>query len=77
MASTGSRPRGEPQSPAAQSPLLALPADLRNAIYKNVITDINSFEIISGTHVNAIEPGLLAVCRQIRDEALPIFRTVP
>ncbi|KAK5124685.1 hypothetical protein LTR85_001398 [Meristemomyces frigidus] len=67
-----SRPQPAPSSPNARSPLLALPGELRNAIYEEAFRTFTAVEIVSGGH-GKDEPGLLTVSRQVRDEALPIF----
>ncbi|TKA66887.1 hypothetical protein B0A55_08181 [Friedmanniomyces simplex] len=54
--------------------LLSLPPELRYAIYHVVISeDTPPFEIGAAGHI-LNQPGLLAVCRQIRHEALPIHQ---
>lgn len=66
------------------SPLLSLPAELRELIYRFALIsetaiDINSFcrkrvEYISPIlQVNVCEPSLLRTSRQIREEGLPVF----
>ncbi|KAK5121489.1 hypothetical protein LTR85_005322 [Meristemomyces frigidus] len=58
--------------PASESPLLKLPAEIRNAIYtlalvKDEPINVGYFEAFLR------EPGLLAANRQIRREGMPIF----
>ncbi|KAK4546885.1 hypothetical protein LTR36_001617 [Oleoguttula mirabilis] len=72
MGSINSQLYGAPQPPSTRPPLLALPAELRNAIYEYVAIDVATVEIVHGGCVKN-RPGLLAVSPQIRDEAVPIF----
>ena len=55
--------------------LLGLPAELRNRIYTLALVNDETFDITERhrTNVDRVEPGLLATCRQVRDEALSIF----
>lgn len=53
-------------------PFLSLPAELRNAVYKETLISNKRIEI-DETHAQIVEPGLLAVCSQIRNEAKGLF----
>lgn len=52
------------------SALLELPPELRNDVYRLVLCNGNP---VSVTATNLPEPPLLAVCKQIRDEAVQIY----
>ncbi|KAK3723934.1 hypothetical protein LTR37_001418 [Vermiconidia calcicola] len=53
--------------------LLAIPAEIRNAIFKQALVQSRSVQINSRpTRV----PGLLGVCKQIRDETIKSFYTL-
>ncbi|KAK3640952.1 hypothetical protein LTR56_011602 [Elasticomyces elasticus] len=55
------------------SPLLGLAPELRNAICEQVILDELKVARV-GTDGNLVnKPGLLAACRQLRVEALPVY----
>lgn len=54
------------------SPLLKLPAELRNTIYHLVLDNVTTLEIGHGGCLDH-RPALLCVNRQMRDEASPIF----
>ncbi|KAF7190711.1 hypothetical protein HII31_07870 [Pseudocercospora fuligena] len=51
--------------------LLGLSGELRNVIYRLALLEENGILV---TQTNHTEPGLLQVCRQIRDEAKTIYR---
>lgn len=55
-------------SPETQSPLLSLPAELRNRIYAEALRGVGRLNL-SYFH----RPSLLATCRQIASEALHIY----
>jgi hypothetical protein len=58
-----------------ESRFLSLPPELRNEIYRLALTKPGRIWFLCGTHhfdKHAVPP-LLQVCRQIRDEALPIY----
>ncbi|KAM0715529.1 hypothetical protein Q7P37_009027 [Cladosporium fusiforme] len=55
-----------------RSPLISLPGELRNRIYRYTLVRARSIEIDASTW-STHQPSLLATCRQIRAEALPIF----
>lgn len=57
-------------TPQPQSPLLALAAEIRNAIYHYALAP-NGGKRLKLTHL--AEPALTITCRQIQAEALPIF----
>lgn len=54
-----------------QSPLIELPAELRNNIYRKAL--LRDGEISVSSKESPDEPALLATCRQIRSEVLPIY----
>lgn len=57
------------------SPLEKLPAELRNKIYRLVVSDNKPLTVCArspGYH-KAIQPPITRVCRQIRDESLTMF----
>lgn len=54
------------------SPLMKLPAELRNNVYEFVIGEIKVLKI-NQHGCFAGRPALLGTCKQIRSEALPIF----
>ena len=56
----------------AQSPLLRLPAELRNEIYHLVPTDPKNVQISTSGYTR---PALLNTCKSIRYEALHLFYT--
>lgn len=57
---------------AQKSPLISLPAELRNEIYDLALTHSDGpIDVTSDEKPN--EPALLATCVQIRTEATPIF----
>ncbi|KAK5111956.1 hypothetical protein LTR85_011703 [Meristemomyces frigidus] len=64
-----------PQMPALsfvpQSPLLALPAELRNRIYEFALLEQETVHVDD----NLRRPALLDTCRQIRSEALRLWYT--
>lgn len=47
-------------------PLLELPAELRNMVYEFVLTSPSALQ-------RPAQPALTMACRQVRDEALPLF----
>lgn len=55
--------------------LLGWPAELRNRIYTLALVNDDTFDITERhrANVDRLEPGLLATCREVRDEALSIF----
>lgn len=55
-----------------RSPLLRLPAELRNDIYRFALVASGDIIIKAGL-TPPPEPGLLATCRKIRSEALSIY----
>lgn len=58
------------------SPLLELPAELRNKIYFDVLVSEKPLGIAKQTHIYDVRhkaPALLQTCRQIREEARTIF----
>ncbi|KAK5124683.1 hypothetical protein LTR85_001396 [Meristemomyces frigidus] len=57
------------------SPLLKLPAELRNDIYERLAWLTETIKIGSAGCI-AAETALLAICHQIRDEALPVIRHI-
>lgn len=59
-------------STSASSPLLSLPAELRNAIYQDVaVKKNNEVTIIRTSHDH--QPGILHACRETRADALLAF----
>jgi len=54
-----------------ESPLLALCAELRNTIWRFTLVDSEAVSVTNNT--TPMEPGLLAVCRQIRNECRTIY----
>lgn len=66
--------RGEPSQPACESRLLALPAELRNSILRQALVECAPIRIEEpGPLAQAAWPCLADTCRQLRDEALPVF----
>lgn len=61
-----------PVPPSSISPILRLPAELRNAIYKLSLANSTSIRIPAAGPVPP-EPGLLSTCSQIRNEALEFY----
>ena len=76
------------EQPRQSSPLLALPAELRNRIYELVVGEANTINIytdkvatkhprLPGVYrylpLPPTEPGLAKTCRNTRKEALPIY----
>lgn len=59
----------DPSSPK-QSPLLKLPGELRNRIYRSALLEQ---PYVTVGRAAFVEPGLLLVCHQIRREAAPIY----
>jgi len=55
------------------SPLLRLPAELRNQIYEYVATTTQDI-VLSGLRVMHPDQPLTRVCRQSREEYLPVFQ---
>lgn len=60
-----------PDPPDQTSPLLGLPGELRNRIYRAALLE----DHIDVTNASFTEPGLLRTCKLIRHEAGPIFYT--
>ena len=56
--------------PAASCPLLELPAELRNRIYRLVLCKENPVRVISTGYERE---GLLSSCKQVRQETLKIY----
>jgi len=58
---------------SAKSPLMKLPAELREHIYRYTI--VSDSPIVTDPHDTATikQPNLLLTCRQIRSETLPIY----
>ena len=52
------------------SPLLSLPAELRNTIYRYALLEPDEIEVERQQHM---QPALLRICRQVRSEASPMF----
>lgn len=69
-AAAGEEPQGQFTS-AERCPFLELPGELRNHIYRDTFGQ-DELTIDSPTFP---EPALLAVCKQVRKEASPIFYT--
>ncbi|KAK3723666.1 hypothetical protein LTR37_001547 [Vermiconidia calcicola] len=59
--------------PRTKPHLLAIPAEIRNAIFKDVVIQSHSIQI--DTRPTKV-PGLLGVCKQIRDETIKSFYTL-
>ncbi|KAK5127473.1 hypothetical protein LTR85_006812 [Meristemomyces frigidus] len=59
-----------PVPPPSQSPLLALPGELRNRIYRLALVEPR---LVLLNRTKFVEPALLVACHQIRHEAAPIF----
>ncbi|KAK4952580.1 hypothetical protein LTR10_009386 [Elasticomyces elasticus] len=57
------------------SPLLSLPAELRNSINEMVILQTKIVKVDADGYLTN-QPGLLAVCHQLRNEALPVFQSL-
>lgn len=53
-------------------PLLTVAAELRNIIFTEVFEDIGMIQIGENGQISN-QPAMLAVCHQIRNEALPMF----
>lgn len=53
-----------------KSPLLSIPAELRNEIYRHVLVDAGGKRMLLW---DLKEPPITKACRQIQAEALPIF----
>ncbi|KAK3656994.1 hypothetical protein LTR22_009495 [Elasticomyces elasticus] len=51
---------------------MTIAPELRNSIYKFVLLGVQEVTIDAGGRLKN-QPGLLATCRQVRGEALPIF----
>lgn len=58
------------------SPLLRLPAELRNRIYELALTRQGPRKMIKAWDRPGRQPGLTRTCRAIRAEALPIFYSI-
>lgn len=62
------------QGASAPVPFLDLPGELRNHIYRYSLVTVDSIAITDGGKVPLwMPPAVLATCRQIRNEALPIY----
>ena len=59
-------------APPTRCHLLELPPELRDAIFTFAVVKDKPIHILS-YHLKPVEPLLLAVCRQIRAECLPLF----
>lgn len=57
---------------ASKSPLLLLPAELRNVIFREVAKEDIKACLVTGSGINVSHP-LALVCRQIETEFLPIL----
>lgn len=60
------------QASAKKSPLLSLPPEMRNRIYRFALVEEDDIEIPSGGPFPS-DPPLLRTCSQIRGEAISIF----
>ena len=56
---------------ATSSPLLGLPAELRNQIYENVVTTHVTF-----VNNGIIPPPLARTCQQLKAECLSVFEVI-
>lgn len=70
------------QEPAEQASLLGMPPEIRNRIYREVLVDYDDYISLYDERLefpdfvrkgNTRQPGLLRSCKQVRQEALPIF----
>lgn len=64
----------------ALSPLLTLPAEIRNRIYEFALINIDPLATAPQSNIihassSAIQPGLTRSCRQVRNETLKMFYT--
>lgn len=56
-----------------KSRFLGLPSELRNVVYHHVLSAHDHFVRIQATRPLVKEPALIRTCKQIRNDAMPIF----
>jgi hypothetical protein len=62
---------GVVEAATSRSPLLELPAELRNRIYEYAVAERRKIVVDNGVS----EPPLTLVCKQVRQESIPIYYT--
>lgn len=63
----------DPQTSPTSSQLLKLPGELRNQILRNLVTQQEPIRFYNAIPNHRLEPNILRVCHQLRDEAMFIY----